>query len=99
METARTAHTRGRRRTRAELTLSLSGATALVLRAEQAEELLRDWLDQEGRELTLTPKGFSEDGKAWLFAARDSQGQTAALFSVALDTGEIREIPAGAPEN
>lgn len=74
-------------------------ASAPALTQDQAEELLRDWLDQEGRELTLTPKGFSEDGKAWLFAARDSQGQTAALFSVALDTGEIREIPAGAPEN
>lgn len=74
-------------------------ASAPALTQDQAEELLRDWLDQEGRELTLTPKGFSEDGKAWLFAARDSQGQAAALFSVALDTGEIREIPAGAPEN
>lgn len=74
-------------------------ASPSVLTQDQAEELLRDWLDQEGRGLTLTPKGFSEDGKAWLFAARDSQGQTAALFSVALDTGEIREIPAGAPEN
>ena len=74
-------------------------ASPSVLTQDQAEELLKDFLDREGRDLTLTPKGFSEDGKAWLFAARDSQGQTAALFSVALDTGEIREIPAGAPEN
>lgn len=70
-----------------------------VLTQDQAEELLRDFLNQEDRDLTLTPRGFSEDGKAWLFAARDSQGQAAALFSVALDTGEIREIPAGTPEN
>lgn len=74
-------------------------ASAPALTQDQAEGLLQDWLDQEGRELTLTPKGFSEEENAWLFAARDSQGQTAALFSVALDTGEIREIPAGAPEN
>lgn len=74
-------------------------ASPSALTQDQAEELLRDWLDREDRNLTLTPKGFSEDGRAWLFAARDSQGQTAALFSVALDTGEIREIPAGTPEN
>lgn len=74
-------------------------ATLSALTQDQAEELLKDFLNREGRDLTLTPKGFSEDGTAWLFAARDSQGASAALFSVALDTGEIREIPAGTPEN
>ncbi len=73
-------------------------ASASPLSQDQAEGLLKDFLDREGRDLTLSPRGFSENGKAWLFAARDSQGQ-AALFSVALDTGEIREIPAGTPEN
>ena len=74
-------------------------ASPSVLTQDQAEELLKDFLDREGRDLTLTPRGLSEEENAWLFAARDSQGQAAALFSVALDTGEIREIPAGAPEN
>ena len=74
-------------------------ASLSALTQDQAEELLKDFLNREGRDLTLTPKGFSEDGTAWLFAARDSQGASAALFSVALDTGEIREIPAGTPEN
>lgn len=74
-------------------------ASPSALTQDQAEELLKDFLDREGRDLTLTPRGLSEEENAWLFAARDSQGQAAALFSVALDTGEIREIPAGAPEN
>lgn len=74
-------------------------ASAPALTQDQAEELLKDFLDREGRDLTLTPRGLSEEENAWLFAARDSQGQAAALFSVALDTGEIREIPAGTPEN
>lgn len=74
-------------------------ASPSVLTQDQAEELLKDFLDREGRDLTLTPRGLSEEENAWLFAARDSQGQAAALFSVALDTGEIREIPAGTPEN
>ena len=74
-------------------------ASPSVLTQDQAEELLKAFLDREGRDLTLTPRGLSEEENAWLFAARDSQGQAAALFSVALDTGEIREIPAGTPEN
>ncbi len=74
-------------------------ASPSALTQDQAEELLRDFLNREDRDLALSPQGLSENGTAWLFAARDSQGQAAALFSVALDTGEIREIPAATPEN
>ena len=36
---------------------------------------------------------LSDDGGSWLFSAKDSAGEGVALFSVARDSGVIREMP------
>ena len=71
-----------------------SAGTSAALTQEAALAALEDQLAAEGRDLQLEPVGLSDDGGSWLFSAKDSAGEGVALFSVARDSGAIREMPA-----
>lgn len=71
--------------------------TAPLLTQEAARTALEDRLAAEGRDLRLEPVGLSDDGGNWIFSAKDASGTSTALFSVARDSGAIREMPAAEP--
>lgn len=71
-----------------------SAESSAALTQEAALAALEDQLAEEGRDLKLEPVGLSDDGGSWLFSAKDSAGEGVALFSVARDSGVIREMPA-----
>lgn len=73
------------------------GESAPLLTQEAARIALEDRLAAEGRNLRLEPVGLSDDGGNWIFSAKDASGTSTALFSVARDSGAIREMPAAEP--
>ena len=73
------------------------GESALLLTQEAAQTALEERLAAEGRDWKLEPVGLSDDGGGWIFSAKDDSGGSTALFSVARDSGAIREIPAAEP--
>lgn len=73
------------------------GKSAPLLTQETARTALEEQLAAGGRDLRLEPVGLSDDGGSWIFSASDAGGTSAALFSVARDSGVIREMPATEP--
>ena len=73
------------------------GESAPLLTPATARTALEERLAAEGRDLQLEPVGLSDDGGSWIFSAKDDSGTSTALFSVARDSGVIREMPAAEP--
>lgn len=68
-----------------------SDESASLLTQEEARTALEAQLHRQGRDLTLTPVGLSEDGERWLFSAENPLGGPTLLFSVSQDSGVIGE--------
>ena len=73
-----------------------SSTAAISLTQQTAAQLVLDYLEEQGRSLTLEALPPSVD--AWRFVGRDASGESRAVFSVDQATGSVTETAPSAEE-